>query len=137
MDNEAMIKDYIYNHLKFTGDNAKRIEGHLKKCLPYGEDYEALEAHLKSIMKKRGENKGERRYSDDYIRIILKEHKAFNEYRRLQSTLNNNEDMITSQDTQEHLENIDIEQITPKENNNTENITTQKEYLENEVSEQN
>lgn len=130
MDNEATIKEYVYNYLKFTGDNATRIAGHLRICLPYGEDYEALEVHLTSITIKRGNNKGERKYSDEYVKRILKEHKAFNEYRKEHLTLNNNEDMITSQDTQEHLDNVNIEQITPKEDNNTESINTQEAHSE-------
>lgn len=134
MDNEDIIKKYV--NQKYKGKNAKRVAGHLNLCLPFGDDFEAAKTHIASITKKNGE----REYSDSYIERILKEYILFNEFRKEQLILNNNEDMIISQDAQEHSDifsNVDTEQITQGESYNTENITNQQHQSNNEVLTQN
>lgn len=116
MNDEVMINDYVYNHLGLKDTNATKLIGHLTFCAPYGEDYEALEKHLKSITKKSGANKGQRRYSDSSIEAIIKEYKKYIEYKKGQITMNNNENMITSYETQQHSDaNLILTNLT--ENN--------------------
>lgn len=125
MDKEldTMMNDYVYNHLKLKDENATKRIGHLTFCAPYGEDYEALENYLKSQTKKSGANKGQRTYSDSSIQTIIKEHKSYIGYQKGKQTLNNNENMITSQKTQEHIEANQIS-TSLTEDNLTSNTST-------------
>ena len=124
MDDEVIIKTFVYNHLKLKDRNATKCEGHLTTCAPYGEDYETLENDLKSVTKKSGANKGQRRYSDSTVKIIIEEYKSYIKYKKGHQTLNSNEDMIISQKTQEQTDaNLMSTSLTEK-NITSENITS-------------
>lgn len=100
MNDEGIIREYVYNYLKKEGTNATKIIGHLKKCLSYDEDYKALEDYLKSLTKENGE----RKYQDKSVKDIIKEYRAYNDYRKEELKLNNNEDMIAPQEQQTVIE---------------------------------
>lgn len=70
------VKEYI-KHTGKQGHNASRLEGRIRACIPFDEDYEAIRQYFRNILKKHVEHKGERQYQDKTIDEIIKEYQKY------------------------------------------------------------